>query len=121
MSSTGSFPVLLQSIEADLQAAGNWLETEALGGAEALWSVLKVAFLLVTSKQAQVIIDVYNRISYDETQGMSLEQMETDLLQTATADEVAILKDAGSIVIQGLLAFIRGAQMAKKAKEAAGK
>ena len=120
MSDTG-FSSFINTIETDLQAAGNWLETEALGGAEALWSVLKVAFLLVTSRQAQVIIDVYSRVQADESAGKSLEQMEQDLLQTATADELEILKEAGSIVIQGLLAFIQGAKMAKKAKEAAGK
>lgn len=116
-----ALPDLLNVIEADLAAAGDWLQREAVAGAEALWSVLKIAFVLVTSRQAAVILDVYSRLQQDEAEGKSLEQMETDLLQTATADELAILKDAGSIIIQGILAFIQANQRAQAAKLAMGK
>lgn len=119
MSNSG-FSGLLDAIETDLQAAGNWLTSEALGGGIALWNVLKIAFLLVTSKQAQVIMDVYARVQADETAGKSLEEMEMDILQTATADELAILKDAGSVIIQGLLAFIQANQKAQVARAAEG-
>jgi len=119
MSDSG-IPALLQTIESDLEAAGNWLKNEALAGGVALWNVLKIAFLLVTSRQAQVIMDVYARVQADETAGKSLEQMEMDILQRATADELAILKDAGSVIIQGLLAFIQANQRAQAARAAEG-
>ena len=113
------FSGLLDTSESDLEAAGNWLTSEALAGGVALWNVLKIAFLLVTSKQAQVILDVYARVQADETAGKSLEQIEQDVLQTATADELAILKEAGNVIIQGILAFIQANQMAEAAKVAA--
>lgn len=120
MSNSG-FSGLLDTIETDLEAAGNWLTSEALAGGVALWNVLKIAFVLVTSRQAQVILDVYARVQADETAGKSLEQIEQDVLQTATADELAILKDAGSVIIQGILAFIQANQAAEAAQAAAGK
>ena len=119
MSNSG-FSGLLDTIENDLEEAGNWLTNEALAGGVALWNVLKIAFLLVTSRQAQVILDVYARVQADETAGKSLEQIEQDVLQAATADELAVLKDAGSVIIQGILAFIQANQAAQAAKAAAG-
>lgn len=116
-----ALPDIIAVIKSDLAAAGDWLHNEALAGAEALWAVVKIAFMLVTSRQAQVIMDVYARLQADEAAGKSLEQMEMDLLQTATADELLILKDAGSIIIQGILAFIQANKMAQAAKKAAGK
>jgi hypothetical protein len=103
---------LITTIETDLEAAGNWLETEALGGATALWNVLKVAFILVTSEQAQVIIDVFNKVQSDASAGKSLEQIETDMLQVASAEELVILQQAGSQIIQGIVAFIQASNVA---------
>ena len=107
---TTGFSGLIDTIESDLTSAGNWLETEAVGGATALWNVLKVAFILVTSEQAQVIIDVFNKVSTDEAAGKSLEDIETDMLNTASAAELVILQQAGSQIVQGLLAFIQASQ-----------
>ena len=118
---SNGFAGLLETIEEDLEAAGNWLTHEAMAGGVMLWNVLKVAFLLVTSKQAQVILDVYARVKSDQDAGKSLEEIERDVLQTATADELAILKDAGSVIIQGILAFIQANDKAMAAKTAAGK
>lgn len=118
MSHTG-FGGLIDAIESDLEAAGDWLKREALDGGIALWNIVKIAFMLVTSRQAQVILDVYARVQADESAGKSLEQIEQDVLQTATEEELAILKDAGSLIIQGILAFIqanRSAQAARAAK-----
>lgn len=115
------FTGLLQTIETDLSAAGNWLDNEALAGGEALWSILKVAFLLVTSKQAQVIIDVFNHVMTDQAAGKSLEEIETDMLNTASADELVILNQAGSVIIQGLLAFIQASNTAAAAAIVASK
>lgn len=111
----GVFDDLLTEIETDLEAAGDWLQREAVGGATALWNVLKVAFILVTSKQAQVIIDVFARIQQDVAEGKTLEEIETDMLNLATQEELVILKDAGSIIIQGILAFIQASNKAAKA------
>lgn len=115
------FNSLIDTIETDLSAAGNWLDNEALAGGEALWSILKVAFLLVTSKQAQVIIDVFNRVMTDQAAGKSLEEIETDMLNTASADELVILNQAGSVIIQGLLAFIQASNTAAAAAVVASK
>lgn len=117
----GVFSDLLTTIKTDLQQAGDWLEQEAVGGATALWTVLKVAFMLITSKQAQVLIAIYSRIQDDLTAGKSLEQIETDVLQEATADELAVLKDAGSVIVQGILAFLQANKAAKAAALLANK
>jgi len=118
---SNEFAGLLDTIEEDLEAAGNWLTHEALTGGMMLWNVLKVVFLLVTSKQAQVILDVYARVKSNQDAGKSLEEIERDVLQTATADELEILKDAGSVIIQGILAFIQANDKAMAAKAVAGK
>ena len=118
MSGTGSISDdvngLIGTIETDLSNAGDWLEQEALAGGEALWGVLKIAFELITSAQARVLIDVFSRIESDNLAGKSLEQIETDVLQTASADELAILQQAGSEIIQGILAFLQANQVAAK-------
>lgn len=114
MSSAAS-PGLLQTIETDLQAGENWLKTEAEATGLALWGIAKAVFLLATSEQAQVILDVFAKVESDATGGKTLEQIETDMLNTATVDELTILKSAGSQVIQGIVAFIQASKAAPAA------
>lgn len=116
MSATGTQSSgLLQTIETDLKAGENWLETTVEGTALAIWNIVKVAFLLATSEQAQVIMDVFARLQADVTAGKSLDDIETDLLNTATADEKVILEQAGSQIIQGFVAFLKASNSAAPA------
>ena len=99
---------LLDTLKADLEAAVTWVENEAETVGEELLTVGKVAVEFIFSSQAKVILDLLNKIEADA--GKSIEQIETDLLAVADADELAILKQAGSQLIQGLIAFVKATQ-----------
>jgi hypothetical protein len=94
---------LIDTIKTDLAAFGAKIEAEAETVAVEVYDVLKVAVVFIGSSQAKVIIDLLAKIEADA--GKSLEQIETDVLAVATSDELAILKSAGSQLIQGLIAF----------------
>jgi len=99
---------LIDTIKEDLSAAIAWVENEAEIVGEELLTVGKVAVEFIFSSQAKVILDLLNKIEADA--GKSIEQIETDLLAVADADELAILKQAGSQLIQGLIAFAKATQ-----------
>lgn len=99
---------LIDTIKEDLSAAIAWVENEAEIVGEELLTVGKVAVEFIFSSQAKVILDLLNKIEADA--GKSIEQIETDLLAVADADELVILKQAGSQLIQGLIAFVNAAK-----------
>lgn len=98
---------IITIIEADLQAAEDWLAKEVEVIAEGLWSVLKVAFQALTSKQVGVILDLLAKLEVDVVAKKSVEEIETDLLNLATVEELAILEEVSSEMIQGLINFAR--------------
>jgi len=99
---------LLDTLKADLEAAVAWVENEAETVGEELLTVGKVAVEFIFSSQAKVILDLLAKVQADA--GKSIEQIETDLLSVASSDELAILKQAGSQLIQGLIAFVKATQ-----------
>jgi len=102
---------LITTIETDLTAGENWLKDELVTTATGVWEILKVVFEALTVQQAQVILDVLGKVQTDATAGKSLEEIETDMLNTATADEAALLKAAGSQLIQGLIALVQASSV----------
>lgn len=95
---------LLDVIEQDLEDVGHWLVAEAEGVAVGLWDILKTGFLLLTEAQAQIILDLLNKLSEDIAAGKSVEEIETDLLNLASAEERAVIDAAGSNTLQALIA-----------------
>ena len=116
MSSSGTN--VIQTIETDLKNAGDWLYNTVVGTTLAVWNIVKIAFEVATNQQAQVIIDVFNKLQADAIAGKDISQIETDLLNVATADELAILQEAGSEIIQGFIAFMQANQKLQAAKAA---
>ena len=103
---------LLDIVKQDLSDAIMWVETEAETIGEELLTVSKLAVEFIFSSQAKVVLDVLSRVQADAKAGKSIEQIETDVLQAATADELAILEAAGSQLIQGLIAFVQATENA---------
>lgn len=98
---------LISVITADIKAAENWVAAEAQGIGTTLWAIFKTAILSITSAQAQVIVNVLSRIDSDLLESKTIEQIETDILNEALADELAILKAVESNTLQALIAAWR--------------
>jgi NADH dehydrogenase FAD-containing subunit len=108
MSSTGTN--LVQTIETDIKAwlAGAAKEAETIGlGA---WNILKSIFLLFTSKQLQIAMDILTKLDVDTLAGKSLEEIEADMLNTAEGEELAALEAVGSAGLQAFIALFKAQQ-----------
>lgn len=101
---------LIDTIKADISTVEQKFVLGAETVATEVYDILKVAVIFIGSSQAQVVLDLFNKVQTDVTAGKSLEEIETDLLQVASAEELVILKNAGSQLIQGLVAFIQAAK-----------
>lgn len=95
---------LFSVIESDIKGAVGWVEAEAQSVGTTLWSLFKVAILSLTSAQAQVAVNVLSRLDSDLVAKKSIEEIETDLLNEALTDELAILTSIRSGTIQALIA-----------------
>lgn len=106
MSATGAAnkPDLFSVIESDIKNAAGWVAAEAQGIGTTLWSIFKVAILSITSDQAQVVVNVLSRLNTDVVASKTIEQIETDLLNEALQDELAILQKVESATLQALIA-----------------
>lgn len=106
---------LLQTIVTDLSAGVSYLEKEAEGVGMFLWSVLKNAFIALEPQEAQLLVDVLTGAVAGASQGHTIEQIETAALNTATAEQQAILAKAGSGAAQTIIAGLRANQAAMQA------
>lgn len=101
---------LVDEIKSDLVAFEQKVESVAVEVAVEIYEVLKVAVVFIGSSQARVILDLLQKIEEDVLARKSLEEIETDLLQIATTEELSILKASGSKLIQGLIAFVQASK-----------
>jgi len=103
---------LLQTIESDLGAAGNWLVGEVEGVATEVWGVVKGIF---TSAAPGIVNNVVSQLkTYLPTQaaaiasGTPLETIEQNFVMWAYKEGVMVLGDLeqlGSTMVQGLIAL----------------
>lgn len=108
MSNPGnSVKTLEQTIVADLKGAVNWLEGEAVTVGAELWDVVKSVFLTLTKDQAQIAMNVLNRIETSVLAGKSIEEIETAALMEAVAEEQAELLKMGSTAFQAVIAIFK--------------
>lgn len=98
---------LLQTIETDLKAGVSYLEQEAESVGLFLWNTLKAAFIALEPAEAQILTTVLGNAVTDAAGGKSIEQIESDALNTATEAEKAVLAKAGSGVVQTIIAGIK--------------
>ena len=97
----------LGTVEADFKV---WLgEAEALGEGLALnmWGLFKTLFGAFTTDQFQIALNVLNRLQVDALAGKSLEQIESDMLNEAVADELGELTKIGSNALQSIIALFK--------------
>lgn len=99
--------VLLQTIEADLSAGVSYLETEAESTGLFLWNTLKGAFVALEPAEAAILTSVLGTAVASADAGQSIEQIETSALNTAKADEQAVLLKAGSGIVQTVIAGLK--------------
>ena len=105
MSSAGTPATsLLTQIQKDLSGAEAWAASEVAGVGATLWSIFKGAFLSLVPAEAQVVVNVLSRLQSDVIAGKAIEAIETDLLNEALADELAVLQKIGSATLQALIA-----------------
>ena len=98
---------LEQKVVADLKAGLNWLEGEAVTVGAELWDIAKSIFTGLTKDQAQIAMNVLNRIETDFLAGHSIEQIETAALMEAVAEEQAELIKMGSTAFQAVIALFK--------------
>jgi hypothetical protein len=98
---------LLQTIETDLKAGVSYLESEAETVGLYLWNVLKTTFIALEPAEAQILTDVVQSAVTAASGGDSIEQIETAALNTATAEQKAVLAKAGSGVVQTVIAAVK--------------
>lgn len=95
---------LFEVIQSDISEGVHWLGAEAQGIGATVWSIFKVAFIALTSAQAQVVVNVLSRLQSDLVAKRTIEQIETDLLGEAMADELAVLTNIESSTLQAYIA-----------------
>lgn len=87
MSSQGK--TLIQTIEADLSAAGGWLEQEAITFASDAWGAVKTLFQAATAEQVTMIKSLVAEAEADENAGEGVEETVADVLTLAAQKELA--------------------------------
>lgn len=97
----------LSTLEADLKRAGQWILSEGEGVALTLWAILKVGLVTLTKDQAQVAVNVLTRLDTDAMAGKSIEEIESDMLNEAVSEEIAILKTVASATLQAIIAAFK--------------
>lgn len=98
---------LLQTIETDLNAGVSYLEAEAEDAGLGLWNILKGVFIALEPTEASILTTVLTGAVTAAEGGSSIEQIETSALNTATADEKAVLLKTGSGIVQTVIAAIK--------------
>lgn len=104
---TNPFATLEATIKADLTAGASWFETEAAGAGLALWNILKSAFIALEPAAANVLVDTLTAAVKSAGTGASIETVETAALNTASAEAKQVLINAGSGVVQTVIAGIK--------------
>ena len=67
----------------------------------------KTLFFAFTKDQAQILMNVVNRLETDVIAGKSIEQIETDVLNEAVAEELAEIIKIKSEAVQAFLALTK--------------
>lgn len=101
---------LLQTIRTDLAAGMSYLEKEAESAGLFLWNTLKGAFVALEPAEAAILTDVLGTAVGAAAGGKTIEQIETDALNTATVEQKAVLVKAGSGIVQTVIAGIKASQ-----------
>lgn len=103
---------LIETIEADLKLAGQWLEAEFEDAAKQVWAVVTGIF---NGNEPAVVATVLSSVKTflatvagEVATGTPLEDLETNFIQWAekeVADVVAQAKSLGSTTLQALIAL----------------
>lgn len=103
---------LIQTIETDLQAAGKWLEVEAEGIANEVWSVIKVVFTTgepaIVNGVVAALKEFLPTVEAEVASGTTLEVLEQNFVMWALREGKIILGDVeqlGSTLVQSLIAL----------------
>jgi hypothetical protein len=85
---SGAGQTLIQTIEADLAAAGGWLETEIVTVATDAWDAVKTLFQAAGAQQVTIIKSLVAEAQADENAGMGVEATVADVLTLANQKEM---------------------------------
>jgi hypothetical protein len=103
---------LLQTIEADLAAAGKWLESEAETVATEAWDVIKTVFTqnepAIVNSVIAALKEFLPTVSAEVASGTPLETIEQNFVMWALKEGKTILSDVeqlGSVMVQSLIAL----------------
>lgn len=110
VTTTSTFSLLENTIKADLSAGVSWFETEAEDVGLYVWNTLKSAFIALEPAVAKLVMDVLGGVVADADQSKTIEQIETDAMNTATGEAKQALVTAGSGVVQTLIAGLKANQ-----------
>lgn len=107
---TLSSSVLWQTIVTDLHAGESWFAAEAEEAGLFVWNSLKGAFIALGPKAMNLVTDVLTQSVTDAAGGKTVEQIESDAMNTAQGEVKTALLTAGSGVVQTLIAGIKANQ-----------
>lgn len=103
---------LLQTIEADLQSAGKWLETELEGIAAEVWDVVKTVFTTgepaIVNGVVAALKEFLPTVAAEIASGTPLEVLEQNFVMWALREGKIVLADVealGSTLVQSLIAL----------------
>lgn len=101
---------LLVTIGQDIRSIGGWLEEEAEKDGLLLWQLLKTTFQNFTAGQFKIVHDLLGKIEEDVLSGKSLEDLETDLLNLASTEELELLESIASSDMQAIISMFKSAK-----------
>lgn len=97
---------ILQEVEADISAEWNELEAEALADASLVWNAVKPILLDALPQQFAILKDLI-QTGIADISSMSIEQVETALLNLAVSEELSFIQGLESSVLQAIIAIFK--------------
>lgn len=101
---------LIQTIEADLQGIGKWLETEAEAAAHEVWGVIKTVFEAQAPAVVNAVVAALKEflptVEAEIAAGTPLEDLEQNFIMWALKEGHVVLGDVeqiGSTMLQSLI------------------
>lgn len=101
-----SIGTILKEIETDIEAEWGALENELLADASLVWQSVKPLMLGILPAQFAILKDLVET-GIADIYSMSIEDVETALLNLAVKEELAFIRTLGSSVLQAIIAIFK--------------
>lgn len=103
----------IDTVISDLHAGVSWLEAEVETAALDVWNVIKVPLVALEPAAGAILLDAVKVGVAAASAGQTIEQIETAIMNTTEQELLAALKQAGSGVVQALIALAKASGIAQ--------